>query len=42
MKKLMAFSVAAAALCAFAADKVAIKFEIPPPHSSGTPKKKNG
>ena len=38
MKKLMAFSVAAAALCAFAADKVAIKFEIPPPHSSGTPK----
>ena len=38
MKKLMAFSVAAAALYAFAADKVAIKFEIPPPHSSGTPK----
>jgi hypothetical protein len=38
MKNLTLFSVAAVALCAFAADKVAIKFEIPPPHSSGTPK----
>ena len=38
MKKLIAFSVAAAALFAVADDKVAIKFEIPPPHSSGTPK----
>ena len=38
MKSIMAFSLAAAALCTFAADMVAIKFEIPPPHSSGTPK----
>ena len=38
MNKLIVFSVAAAALCAVASDKVAIKFEIPPPHSSGTPK----
>ena len=38
MKRLVAFSVAAAAFCAIASDKVAIKFEIPPPHSSGTPK----
>lgn len=38
MRGTIAFSLAAAALCAFAADKVAIKFEIPPPHSSGTPK----
>ena len=38
MKKVIAFTVAVAAFCGFAADKVAIKFEIPPPHSSGTPK----
>jgi hypothetical protein len=34
----MLLGVVTAALYAFAADKVAIKFEIPPPHSSGTPK----
>jgi hypothetical protein len=38
MNKLVSFSVVAAALCSFAAEKVAVKFEIPPPHSSGTPK----
>jgi hypothetical protein len=38
MKRVIAFTVAAAAFCGFAADKVAIKFDIPPPHSSGTPK----
>ena len=38
MKRLTAFAFAAAAMCALAADKVAIKFELPPPHSSGTPK----
>ena len=38
MKKLMIFG--AVALCAAGvfAEKVAIKFELPPPHSSGTPK----
>lgn len=38
MKKIVVFSVVAAAFCAVSADKVAVKFEIPPPHSSGTPK----
>ena len=38
MKNLILFSAAAVAFCAFAADTVAIKFDIPAPHSSGTPK----
>ena len=38
MKKLVWLSVVGCACCAFAADKVAIKFEIPGPVSSGTPK----
>ena len=38
MKKIVMLAVAAAALCACAEEKVAIKFELPPPHSSGTPK----
>ncbi len=37
MKKLLMFGVAIAATAVFA-EKVAIKFELPPPHSSGTPK----
>ena len=38
MKKIIMFSFALAGIAAFAEDKVAIKFELPPPHSSGTPK----
>ena len=37
MKKLVMSALALAAAAAFA-EKVAIKFELPPPHSSGTPK----
>ena len=37
MKKLVMSALALAAVAAFA-EKVAIKFELPPPHSSGTPK----
>jgi len=37
MKKMFMFGLVLAATAAFA-DKVAIKFELPPPHSSGTPK----
>ena len=38
MKRLVIGMFAAMALCALAEDKVAIKFGLPPPHSSGTPK----
>ena len=38
MKKIIMLSLALAGSAAFAEDKVAIKFELPPPHSSGTPK----
>ena len=38
MKKLIPLAVVAIAACAFTEEKVAIKFELPPPHSSGTPK----
>ena len=38
MKKLFAIGMVAACAAALQAEKVAIKFELPPPHSSGTPK----
>ena len=38
MEKIAIMIVFAAMSGVFAADKVAIKFELPPPHSSGTPK----
>ena len=38
MKKLIVLGVAAAALALCAEEKVAVKFELPAPHSSGTPK----
>ncbi len=38
MKKLIAFALVAVAAALFAEEKVAIKFVLPPPHSSGTPK----
>ena len=38
MNRLATLTFAALALCAAAEEKVAIKFELPPPHSSGTPK----
>ena len=38
MKKLIAFALAAFTAGLFAEEKVAIKFVLPPPHSSGTPK----
>ena len=38
MKRLVIGMFAVMAFCALAEDKVAIKFVLPPPHSSGTPK----
>jgi len=38
MKKMMILGVAAVCAATVFAEKVAIKFELPPPHSSGTPK----
>ena len=38
MRKLIVSSLVLTAACLFAEDTVAIKFELPPPHSSGTPK----
>ena len=38
MKKLLFLGACACCACAVFADKVAIKFELPAPHSSGTPK----
>ena len=38
MKKLMIFGAVAFCVAGAFAEKVAIKFELPPPHSSGTPK----
>ena len=38
MKKLMILGAVAFCAAGMFAEKVAIKFELPPPHSSGTPK----
>ena len=38
MRKLIALAAVASVACLFAEDKVAIKFVLPAPHSSGTPK----
>ena len=38
MKKVMIFGLVATCAAVLTAEKVAIRFELPPPHSSGTPK----
>ena len=38
MNKIVMAAVALSAVVAFAQDKVAVKFVLPAPHSSGTPK----